>query len=102
MTQDNKRGLRELMITDPAKHRAFLLLTMEGVIRGAVNVAQANAVASLSAEVHKSIRQQWDMQTYAAENLGVAKGGALELIGSDSDGMETDEGTECPPVEEPV
>ena len=85
MPKVNKKGLRELMITDPAKHRAFLLLTMEGVLRGAINVAQANAIASLSSEVHKSIRQQWDMQTYAEDALGVATGGVLTLIEEDGD-----------------
>jgi len=42
-----------------------------GVLEGRVNVAQANAVTGLSGEVHKSIRQEFDMRCYMAENLSL-------------------------------
>ena len=37
--------------------RGALLATIEGVLCGKVNVAQANAVSALSGELHKSIKQ---------------------------------------------
>lgn len=61
--------------------RGSLLATIEGVLEGRVNVAQANAVAGLSAELHKSIRQEWDMRVYANENLNLDSGRVTKLIG---------------------
>ena len=40
------------------------------VLEGRVNVSQANAVVGLSTEVHKSIRQEWDMRNEFVD-LGV-------------------------------
>lgn len=60
--------------------RGALLATIEGVLEGRVNVAQANAVVGLSTEVHKSIRQEWDMRVYASENLNLSKGQVISLI----------------------
>lgn len=67
-------------ITTPAEHRALLLASIEAVACGRMNVAQANAVVGLSAEVHKSIRQEWDMRVYAAENLYLDKGQVIKVL----------------------
>jgi hypothetical protein len=68
-----------VQIETPAEFRALLMSTAVAVLDGRVNVAQANAVVGLSAEVHKSLRQQWDMQCYVAENIAVNGGQVLRL-----------------------
>lgn len=65
--------------------RAVLLASIEGVLEGRVNVSQANAVIGLSSELHKSIRQEWDMRVYASENITLYNGKLLKLLDS-SDG----------------
>lgn len=62
------------IITNAEEHRAFLLGMMTRVADGSTSVAQANAVIGLSSEVHKSIRQQWDIAVYAADNLRFGEG----------------------------
>lgn len=73
-------------ITNPHEHRALLLSAMEAVCEGRINVSQANALVGLSGEVHKSIRQEWDMRVYAAENLTIHQGSVVKMleVGSDS------------------
>lgn len=61
--------------------RGALLSAIEGVLEGRVNVSQANAVVGLSGELHKSIRQEWDMRVYANENLSLEAGKVIKLIG---------------------
>jgi len=70
-------------ITTPAEHRALLLSAMEAVCEGRLNVSQANALVGLSGELHKSIRQEWDMRTYAAENLSLKHGQVVKMLGAD-------------------
>lgn len=70
-------------INTPNDLRAVLLLTIEGVLKGAVSVPQANAVSSLSEQVHSSLRQEWDMRCYAAENLTLKHGEVVRLLGVD-------------------
>ena len=65
--------------------RAILLASIEGVLEGRVNVGQANAVIGLSTELHKSIRQEWDMRVYASENLALQNGRILKLLDSDAE-----------------
>lgn len=73
-------------ITTPAELRALLLECAVRVMEGTTNVSQANAVASLSAEVHKSVRQEWEMRCYAAENLGIEEGRIVRtLLGPDAE-----------------
>jgi tRNA U34 5-methylaminomethyl-2-thiouridine-forming methyltransferase MnmC len=67
-------------ITSPAEHRSLLLSSIEAVAEGRMNVAQANAIVGLSCEVHKSIRQEWDMRVYAAENLSLEAGKAVKML----------------------
>lgn len=61
-----------MKINSPAELRAILLQCMEHLIEGKMSVNQANAIASLSAEAHKSIRQQWDMTLELVNNPELA------------------------------
>jgi len=63
--------------------RAVLLASIEGVLEGRVNVGQANAIVGLSSELHKSIRQEWDMRVYASENITLSNGKLLKLLDND-------------------
>jgi len=67
-------------ITTPQEHRALLLAAMEALLEGRLNVQMANALASISAEVHKNLRQEWDMRVYAAENLTLEHGQVIKMI----------------------
>lgn len=60
--------------------RGALLASIQGVLEGKVNVAQANAITGLSTELHKSIRQEWDMRVYANENLSISSGEVIKLL----------------------
>ncbi len=70
-------------ITTPYEHRALLLAAMEALCEGRLNVSQANALVGLSGEVHKSIRQEWDMRVYAAENITLQNGRVLKMLDAD-------------------
>jgi len=61
--------------------RSMLIATIQGVMSGHVNVAKANAIASLSGELHKSIDQEWNMRIYAAENLQLSNHKVVKLLG---------------------
>jgi len=67
-------------ITTPQEHRALLLAAMEALLEGRLNVQMANALASISGEVHKNLRQEWDMRVYAAENLTLEHGQVIKMI----------------------
>lgn len=69
-------------IVTPQDHRALLIASMEAVCEGRMNVSQANAIVGLSGEVHKSIRQEWDMRVYAAENLTIEQGRIVKMLES--------------------
>lgn len=73
--------MQQNKITSPKELRATLLSSIESVIEGKMTVQQANAVVGLSAELHKSIKQEWDMRCYSAENLTIDNGMIMKLIG---------------------
>jgi len=73
-------------IKTAADLRGVLLATIEGLLEGRVNIAQANATAALSTEFHKSIRQEWDMRVYANEKLCLSNGRVVELLTGEGDG----------------
>lgn len=56
----------------PAQHRAMLLDAMQSVFDGSMPPDQGNAVASLSAEVHKSARLEWDVRVVERDRNGYA------------------------------
>lgn len=90
---DDKSGVLNgcaVAIRSAEDHRALLLQAMVAVCDGRMSVPQANALVGLSAEVHKSIRQQWDMLVYAADNLTLDPGNRLARIGS-AEGGENEE-----------
>jgi hypothetical protein len=70
-------------IISPSDHRALLLAAMEAVCEGRMNVGQANALVGLSGELHKSIRQEWDMRVFAAENLTLEHGRVVKMLGDE-------------------
>ena len=59
----------QFQIGTAADLRRVMAEAIVGVMEGRVSVPQANAVAALATEVHKSIRQEWDMRVYMVENL---------------------------------
>ena len=61
--------MSDTILATPAELRAVLLHGIVAVIEGRINVSQANAIVGLSSEVHKSIRQEWDMSVYMSENI---------------------------------
>ena len=77
--------MKNRKIVTAADLRGALLAAIEGVLEGRVNVAQANAVVGLSGELHKSIRQEWDMRCYANEHLSLDAGQVVKLIGVNND-----------------
>lgn len=84
MTSEKKR--EGVLIDSPAALRGLLVEAMVGVLEGRVSVPQANAVAGLGVEVHKSIRQEWDMREYVLKNLSLREGRVLlKVIDGDDD-----------------
>lgn len=65
--------------------RGAILAAIEGVLEGRISVPMANSVVGLSGELHKSIRQEWDMRVYANENLNLQAGKVVKLIGVDDE-----------------
>jgi hypothetical protein len=78
--QKQEMQMKNRKIVNAQDLRGALLATIEGVLEGRVNVAQANAVAAISTELHKSIRQEWDMRVYANENLSLSHGEVVKLL----------------------
>lgn len=67
-------------INNAEDQRRLLLDAMVALVEGRINVAQANALANLSGEVHKSIRQQFDMLCYASDNFTIGPGNQVMLV----------------------
>ncbi len=61
--------MKHVRINTAAELRTLLAESICAVMEGRMNVSQANSVVGLSGEIHKSIRQEWDMRVYTAENL---------------------------------
>jgi len=81
--------MSERKIVTASDLRGMLLASIEAVLEGRINVAQANTVVGLSGELHKSIRQEWDMRVYANENLSLHAGKVIQLLtGSDDEDNE--------------
>lgn len=93
--EELEQSLHKTIITSPAALRAVLLQSIEKVMCGKMSVPQANAVASLSAEVHKSVRQEYDMTMYALQQLGMRDGtNILELDAEDENSKRDDNDAE--------
>ena len=63
--------------------RAVLLESLEAVLEGRLSVPMANAIVGLAGQMHSSIRQEWDMRVYAAENFSYRHGEVIKLIEGD-------------------
>lgn len=75
-------------ITTPSDLRGVLVLTIEGLLEGRVDVHRANAIARLTEQIHSSIDKEWDMRVYAANNFGLKAGEVVKLIsGEDDNGL---------------
>lgn len=71
-------------IATPAELRSVLLQTMVNVLEGRTTVAQANSAIGCSVEIHKSIKQEWDMrEDYASGAITIEGGVVRRLLGSD-------------------
>lgn len=71
-------------ISNAAELRTLLAEGICAVMEGRINVSQANAVVGLSSELHKSIRQEWDMRLYVAENLSYNQAQIVNSVLEDS------------------
>jgi len=72
--------MSENKITTPQELRATLLASIEKVVQGQMTVQQANAVANLSSELHKSIKQDFELRVYAAQNMSIENGDIKKLL----------------------
>ena len=83
----SKRALRVIdldqtfgnVIKAPEDFRAVLMNTALGVLEQRISVSQANAVASLSVEIHKSIRQEFEMRCYVSKDVVLHAGRVLRV-----------------------
>ena len=64
----------------PDELRSILIAAGRSVIEGKITVQQANALASLSAEVHKSLKMEYVGQILAKEKLGIDQGKIISLM----------------------
>jgi len=78
--------MRDNKIQTPAELRAILGEGIVALIEGRINVAQANSVVGFSGEIHKSIRQEFDMRCYMANSMTIEQQSVVkEIIGGDDE-----------------
>ena len=80
-----------ITIKSPDEWRGMLMSAAVAVLDGRVNIAQANSVIGLSTEVHKSLRQEWDMRRYVSESITINHGRLIRLEEPDDIGTTADE-----------
>lgn len=68
------------IVRSAKEHRRLLLDGMVALIEGRMSVPVANALSGLSTEVHKSVRLEWDMITYAADNVEIGDGNQVNVV----------------------
>lgn len=66
--------------TTPEDLRAILVSSIRMVIDGNMSVPQANAISSLSSEVHKSIKLEYVGQVLAKETITVKNGKIVNFL----------------------
>lgn len=66
-------------IENPDELRSLLVAAARAVIDGKLNVQRANAVASLSSEVHKSIRLEMVGQALSEKSMAIENGKLVEF-----------------------
>jgi len=52
---------------------------MVAITEGNMNTKQANALTSLSGEVHRSLELEWDMRCYVEEHLFLEEGAIIRI-----------------------
>ena len=67
--------------TTPEDLRAILVSSIRMVIEGDMSVQQANAISSLSSEVHKSIKMEYVGQILSRETITVKNGKVINVLG---------------------
>jgi hypothetical protein len=63
----------------PNEFRGILIAATQAVIDGRINVQQANAVAGLASEVHKSVRLEIVGQALSDKNIAIEGGQLVKL-----------------------
>jgi len=67
--------------TKPEELRAILVSSIRAVIDGQITVPQANAISSLSSEVHKSVKMEYVGQILAKEKVLIRNGKIIDQLG---------------------
>lgn len=83
-----KDQVHRVRITTPSDLRGVLVLAIEGLLEGRLDVHRANAVARLTEQIHSSIDKEWDMRVYAADHFGIKAGEVVKLFKGDGDESE--------------
>jgi len=71
---------KQIKVSTPEELRSLLLETAVAVLEGRVNCQQANSIVGLSTEVHKSVRMEWDMRVFAAENISIESANVVNTL----------------------
>lgn len=74
-------------ITTANDLRGALLGSIEKLLNNEINIGQANAIVGLSAELHKSIKQEWEMRKEANEIYAMDKSEVIALLVGEKDGV---------------
>ncbi|MBR9682672.1 MAG: hypothetical protein GOV02_03265 [Candidatus Aenigmarchaeota archaeon] len=61
--------MNDFKITNASDLRGVLAMTIVSVLEGKTNASQANAIANLSSEIHKSVRLEFDMRKYVTSDI---------------------------------
>ena len=61
--------MNDFKITNASDLRGVLAMTIVSVLEGKTNASQANAIANLSSEIHKSVRLEFDMRKYVRSDI---------------------------------
>ena len=77
-------GGRVKTIRNPAELRSLLAQSIVALLEGRIDIGRANAIVGLSSEMHKSMKQEWDMRCYVAESLHL-EGANIKRIASSVD-----------------
>ena len=68
-----------ISVEKPDELRSLLVAAARAVIDGKLNVQRANAVASLSAEVHKSIRLEMVGEALTDKSMAIENGRLVQF-----------------------
>ena len=69
-------------VTSPSELRSLLIASAKAVVDGRLTVQQANAVSSLSSEVHKSLKMEYVGQIIDSGTYDIQDGRLIDVMGS--------------------